>query len=112
MPWTEKLGPKILYLHRGDAEKRGIQDGDRVLVTSPQGQTRVPAIVTEDITQGVACLHQGRWVDLDASYRRGCKYIDFHGPHASESRVTHPYGFCGGYTGSGCMRSLFPDPQN
>jgi anaerobic dimethyl sulfoxide reductase subunit A len=67
MPWAEKSGPQGLYLNPGDAENRGIRDGGRVLVTSPQGQTRVPANITEDIIPGVACLHQGRWVDLDSA---------------------------------------------
>jgi anaerobic dimethyl sulfoxide reductase subunit A len=67
MPWAEKSGPQGLYLNPEDAENRGIRNGDRVLVTSPQGQTRVQANITEDIIPGVACLHQGRWVDLDSA---------------------------------------------
>lgn len=66
MPWANKIDPKGLFLHREDAEKRGIEDGDKVLVTSPQGQARVQAIVSDDIFPGVACLHQGRWFDPDA----------------------------------------------
>jgi anaerobic selenocysteine-containing dehydrogenase len=50
-----------------DASSRGIRDGEMVSVTSPQGETKVVAWVTDDIMAGVVCLHEGMWVDIDAN---------------------------------------------
>jgi anaerobic dimethyl sulfoxide reductase subunit A len=44
-----------------DAAKRGIGDGDRVLVQSPQGRLSIRATVTGDIMPGVASLCEGVW---------------------------------------------------
>ncbi|UCC93468.1 MAG: aminotransferase class V-fold PLP-dependent enzyme, partial [Thermoplasmata archaeon] len=41
-----------VMLNTGDAEERGISNGDRVLVRTPRGQIPVFAIVTEDIVRG------------------------------------------------------------
>ena len=49
-----------------DAEDRGIEDGGAVQVTSPEGRTRVKAIVTEDVMPGVVCLLEGVWPNYDS----------------------------------------------
>jgi anaerobic dimethyl sulfoxide reductase subunit A len=65
LPWTEKLEPTGLHMHPEDAKPRRIKGGDMVRVSSREGQTRVPVILSEDIMPGIVCLPQGRWVSFD-----------------------------------------------
>ncbi len=55
-----KLQPKpLVWLHPRDAEVRGIENGDEVMVKSPRGQIRFWAHVTEDIVPGVIEANMG-----------------------------------------------------
>jgi anaerobic dimethyl sulfoxide reductase subunit A len=53
--------PHMLRMNTHDAGKRGIGDGDLVLVQSPQGRLSIKATVTDDIMSGVASLCEGVW---------------------------------------------------
>jgi anaerobic selenocysteine-containing dehydrogenase len=53
--------PHLLRMNTRDAMKRGIGDGDLVLVQSPQGRLSIEATVTGDIMPGVASLCEGVW---------------------------------------------------
>jgi anaerobic dimethyl sulfoxide reductase subunit A len=67
IPWFSDREPHRLWMNSIDASSRGIRDGEMVSVTSPQGETKVVAWVTDDIMAGVVCLHEGMWVDIDAN---------------------------------------------
>jgi len=55
-----KLQPKpLVWIHPQDAEPRGIEDGDEVIVESPRGQVGFWARVTEDIVPGVIEANMG-----------------------------------------------------
>ncbi|MBN1992929.1 MAG: molybdopterin-dependent oxidoreductase [Anaerolineae bacterium] len=49
----------LVHLHRQDAQKRGIADGDEVFVISPRGRVTFRARVTEDIVPGVVEANMG-----------------------------------------------------
>jgi anaerobic dimethyl sulfoxide reductase subunit A len=57
--------PQALAMNPADAARRGVADGASVRVSSPQGEVRVPARVTEDIMPGVVSLAAGVWPELD-----------------------------------------------
>jgi anaerobic selenocysteine-containing dehydrogenase len=52
-PWP------LVHLHPGDAQARGIQDGDDVYVVSPRGEVPFRARVTENILPGVVEVNMG-----------------------------------------------------
>lgn len=54
-----------VIIHSQDAVKRGIKTGDVVRLFNQRGQVLAGALVCDDIKQGVLCLHQGAWPDLD-----------------------------------------------
>ena len=62
-----------LYIHPEDAKKRGIADGDLVRVWNSRGQVLTGAKVTDGIKQGVVCIHEGAWPDLDYAGTGICK---------------------------------------
>jgi anaerobic selenocysteine-containing dehydrogenase len=49
----------LVHLHKDDAEARGIADGDEVIVSSPRGEVRFWAHVTDDILAGVVEVTMG-----------------------------------------------------
>jgi anaerobic selenocysteine-containing dehydrogenase len=49
----------LVHIHVEDAQVRGIEDGDKVYVISPRGQTPFQARVTEDIVPGVVEVNMG-----------------------------------------------------
>jgi anaerobic dimethyl sulfoxide reductase subunit A len=61
IPWFRERQEDMLWIHPHDAESRGIEDGDEVLVISRQGRMRVRVHVTEDIMEGVVSVHEGGW---------------------------------------------------
>ncbi|WP_310608547.1 molybdopterin guanine dinucleotide-containing S/N-oxide reductase [Buttiauxella brennerae] len=58
-------GREPLTLHPKDAAERGIADGDLVRVWNARGQVLAGALVTDGIKQGVVCIHEGAWPDLN-----------------------------------------------
>jgi molybdopterin guanine dinucleotide-containing S/N-oxide reductase-like protein len=66
LPWAAKLAKQVLVMNALDARSRGIQDGNRVRVQSPQGEMEIEASLTEDIIAGCVSLIQGAWTVRDA----------------------------------------------
>jgi anaerobic dimethyl sulfoxide reductase subunit A len=58
-----------LEMHPGDAEARGLVDGERVRAFNARGETHVPMRLCADLMKGVICLPEGQWVELDAEGR-------------------------------------------
>ncbi|MCF0229726.1 MAG: molybdopterin-dependent oxidoreductase, partial [Parasporobacterium sp.] len=70
----DKLDPNCLWIHPGDADVRGISDGDMVIVRNDRGTVQIPVMVTERIMKGVTAMAQGAWYTPDESGtdKRGC----------------------------------------
>lgn len=67
MPILRNLMPvPIVRLHPDDAKARGIQDGDKVIVSSPHGQITVFAEVTNIVRPGAIDIFHG-WPQADAN---------------------------------------------
>ena len=77
IPWIRELLPQKVLMNRLDAEKRGIEEGDLVMVINDRGKTRVTVRVTERVTPGVAVLPEGAWYDPDEDGidRAGCANV-------------------------------------
>jgi anaerobic dimethyl sulfoxide reductase subunit A len=59
--------PQEFLMNPIDAEARGIQSGDIVLITSSEGSALRPVVVTERIMPGVTSLPHGAWTEFDDS---------------------------------------------
>lgn len=72
--WLKEVAPQQMWINPLDAEDRGIQHGDIVLIYNERGKCIVPAKVTERILPGVLSLPQGAWYKPDRSGldRGGC----------------------------------------
>jgi len=77
VPWMREIEPHSVWLNPGDAEARGIKDGDLVDVYNDRGRIRIPAQVTERIMPGVVNVSQGAWYDPDEEGvdRGGCANV-------------------------------------
>lgn len=64
-PWMEDLEPHAVWMNPLDAARRGIADGDTVLVYNGRGSVRIRAKLTECIMPGVASMPQGAWYSAD-----------------------------------------------
>jgi anaerobic dimethyl sulfoxide reductase subunit A len=85
LPWLEEVAPRQARISTYDAKKRGISDGDEIVIFNDRGKLVVPAEVTERIIPGVIDLPQGAWFDIDDDGvdRGGCANIltpDTHSP--------------------------------
>lgn len=69
-------GREPILIHPHDAEKRGIYDGDVVVVFNDRGQCLAGARVTEDIRQDTVFLWTGAWYDPNLQDK---KHQDRHG---------------------------------
>ncbi len=77
IPWFNEREPQVLWIHPADAAARGIEDGQPVYVTSPEGRVRIMARVTEEIMPDVVCLLEGMWpvFDADGTETAGCANV-------------------------------------
>jgi anaerobic selenocysteine-containing dehydrogenase len=66
-------GPSV-FLSPADAEARGIQDGEAVLVRSARGGARFAALITDDTRPGVAVI-EGIWWSKHQAGGRGVNVI-------------------------------------
>jgi anaerobic dimethyl sulfoxide reductase subunit A len=73
IPWFRKRQDDRLWMHPEDAQRRGISDGDIILVRSKQGSMKIELFVTEDIMPGVVSACEGVWpsFDEDGTERNG-----------------------------------------
>ncbi|MFC2032790.1 molybdopterin-dependent oxidoreductase [Chloroflexota bacterium] len=77
VPWLEEVGQRRAMISNYDAEKRGISDGDEVLIFNDRGRVLVQARVTDRIVPGVVDLPEGAWFDIDENGvdRGGCANV-------------------------------------
>ncbi len=59
--WLEEAFPQRVFINPIDAEKRGIRDGDEILVYNDRGKIMIPCRVTPKIMPGVVNIPQGAW---------------------------------------------------
>ncbi len=74
-----------ILIHPNDAAKRGIKDGDVVIVFNDRGQCLAGANVTEDICQNTVFLWTGAWYDPNLQDKN---HQDRHG---NPNVLTHDY---------------------
>jgi anaerobic dimethyl sulfoxide reductase subunit A len=65
IPQLRRAFPNEFFMNPVDAEARGIQHGDIVLIESKHGKTIRPVCVTPRIIPGVVNLPHGAWVEMD-----------------------------------------------
>lgn len=63
--WMDEIEMPGVWIHPVDAENRGIQDQDMVIVYNDYGKIQIPAIVTSRIRPGVTAISQGGWYTPD-----------------------------------------------
>ncbi len=61
LPWFKRMWNDVLEISYEDAGALNIEDGQTVLVESPDGKMRVPVSMTRDIFPGTVSFHQGSW---------------------------------------------------
>jgi anaerobic dimethyl sulfoxide reductase subunit A len=66
IPWFKEREKHALWINPLDANRRGVEDGDMVYVSNPQGVMRIATQVTEDIMPGVVSLLEGVWATFDS----------------------------------------------
>jgi anaerobic dimethyl sulfoxide reductase subunit A len=59
--WTMEAFPQRLFINPLDAEKRGLREGDKVMVYNDRGKVLVSCRLTRKIMPGVVDLPQGAW---------------------------------------------------
>jgi anaerobic selenocysteine-containing dehydrogenase len=60
----KNAGPPSIEIHPDDAARRGIADGDEVVVENGRGACRLRAVVTDAVRPGVLASAKGRWAKL------------------------------------------------
>jgi anaerobic dimethyl sulfoxide reductase subunit A len=65
VPHLRRAFPNEFLMNPIDANFRGIQDGDTVLITSRHGKALRPVKLTERILPGTVDLMHGAWVEMD-----------------------------------------------
>jgi anaerobic selenocysteine-containing dehydrogenase len=67
IPWVSEFQPEpVINLNPNDAGRRGIKEGDRVVLENSYGQLRVKAHLTEMVGPGVVDMFHG-WPDQDVN---------------------------------------------
>jgi anaerobic selenocysteine-containing dehydrogenase len=59
-----RSGPVVVEIHPEDAQLRGVQDGDTVVLANSRGACRAKALVTTAVRPGVVVSPKGRWSKL------------------------------------------------
>ena len=60
---SKVAGREPMRMNRGDAEARGIRDGDIARVFNDRGALLAGAVVTDDVRPGVIQISTGAWYD-------------------------------------------------
>ncbi len=63
--WFKDREQHTLWMNPKDAARRHIKNQQIVMVSSARGSLRIPVKVTYDIMEGVTCLFEGIWPDID-----------------------------------------------
>jgi anaerobic dimethyl sulfoxide reductase subunit A len=71
--WLEEAFPQRVFMNPVDAKKRGIQNGEEVLIYNDRGKIIMPCRLTPKIMPGVVDIPQGAWYkpDKNGIDRRG-----------------------------------------
>jgi anaerobic dimethyl sulfoxide reductase subunit A len=85
------LDPKGVWINPDDAAERGIADGQTVRVFNDRGATRLPAVVTPAMRQGVISITEGSWwqPDADGVDRGGCPNLLSHNQPSACGATTY-----------------------
>ncbi len=73
--WRQRPDPTVM-LHTGDAAQRQIENGDRVVLSSPRGQVRLRALVSDDIMPGTVDANMGGGGPLGPASWQNCNIND------------------------------------
>ncbi|MDC7236068.1 MAG: molybdopterin-dependent oxidoreductase [Spirochaetales bacterium] len=57
---------RVLWMNPTDAGKRGVGKGTEVYIRSPQGEMKIPVLITDKIMAGTVSLNEGLWPVLSA----------------------------------------------
>ena len=89
------MDPQKLWINPVNAMERGLEDGDQVIIFSPQGKIRIEAYVTEDIMPGVLCLLEGAWpkyeegIEVEGSANEVTSTVPTLPSHGSRTHTVH-----------------------
>jgi anaerobic selenocysteine-containing dehydrogenase len=89
-----KEGTPFIEINPADAERRGIVDGEDVIVSNGRGWCILRAVVTTDIMPGVTVSPKGRWASLSPD-RRNVNWVtsdaiaDLAGQSTYHSNLAH-----------------------
>jgi anaerobic selenocysteine-containing dehydrogenase len=61
-----RLGPPTVALHPDDADRRGLVEGDAVILSNETGRLPLTVRITEETQPGVGVVHKGRWPGASA----------------------------------------------
>ena len=64
-PWLRETWENPVFLNRQDAAEKGIEEGDTVLISAPEGQGLRRAAIMDVLMPGVVGVPHGAWVDVD-----------------------------------------------
>lgn len=64
-PWLREAFPQEVFMNPLDAEERGIENGDTVLISNSHGKAIRPVTVTPRMMPGVVAMGEGAWVERD-----------------------------------------------
>ena len=60
-PWLREAWPNPVFLSRQDAEEKGIEEGDTVLISTPAGKGLRKAAVMDILMPGIVGVPHGAW---------------------------------------------------
>jgi anaerobic selenocysteine-containing dehydrogenase len=63
----KRIGEATIALHAMDAKERHLLAGDPVLVHNDCGRLRLKVTISDEVPRGVALVHKGRWLRMDAA---------------------------------------------
>ena len=67
LPWTKPFKAHMLQMNLMDGDELGINQGDPVRVSSPEGEMDIKVNLSDDIIRGTVSLLQGAWTVMDDS---------------------------------------------
>lgn len=65
VPWLREAMPNPVFVNKDDADKKGIKNGDTVMLFNDNGKTLRPVETTETLMPGVIALPHGAWPDIN-----------------------------------------------